>query len=233
MQLSDSNINTLIAQRNWDSLYSRFDRMSNSEFRRVQQMVRVQILPHLSADLFWDAYLHLLVYRRQSFLSSIMAIHHLAHAGQLTFDCPEALATSSWLRANSPDSVVKVLRMAVPELASSEQIQACFQWLDFSDSREIASILVHETSAHAYHALFTMLKHDDGNMPLLRSVFVNLLRKGDDMSFNMASILRAYFDIKDINCTLSLQIEPYELSYIDQSADNFMHVLKGKQPKMR
>lgn len=226
------NISSYITASDWDGLYERFDRMSNAEFRRSEQLVRTSILPTLDNDAFWDAYHHLLIYRRQAFLSSILAIRHLAMTGALSFQTASAQAVARWLQTESPASVVKVLRMAIPLLANYQQILGIFVWLDFSDSREIVQLLTKETSAHAYYALFHHLKHEADNTALLRSACMALMRKGDDMSFNMASILRSYFDIIDINSTLSLQVEPYELSYLDQSADNFIHVLKGRRPKL-
>ena len=225
-------LQTLISTADWTSLYERFNHMSNAEFRRVEQVLRQSVLPGLTNAQFWDAYLHLLQYRRQAFLSAILAIHHLAQSGQLDCTCDEALAVARWFHADAPDSVVKVVRMALPLLTSSTQIYEFLHLFDYTDNREIAAILLKENTPHAYYSLFQHLKHEADNPPLLRSACTTLLRKGDDLSFNMASILRSYFDITDINSTLSLQIEPYELSYIDQSFDNFVHVLRGKRPKM-
>jgi hypothetical protein len=77
-----------------------------------------------------------------------------------------------------------------------------------------------------------VLRRAADNQPLLRAACLAIMKKNDDMSFNMASLLRSYFDLNDIKSTFSLQIEPYELSYIEQSYDNFEHILKGKQPKL-
>ena len=232
MKQHTDNLLQLISNANWPGLYDRLGRMTNAEFRRTEQVIRESVMPTLSNAHYWDTFLHLLVYRRQAFLSSILAIRHLSHSGELDFTATEALAFIGWIHANSPESAVKLLRMGIPMLVSSQQILSMIQWADIADSREVASILTKETSPHAYHALFMMLKHNDDHPALLRSACMAMLRKGDDMSFNMASILRSYFDIQDINSTLSLQVEPYELSYLDQSADNFMHVLKGRRPKL-
>ena len=50
------------------------------------------------------------------------------------------------------------------------------------------------------------------------------------MAFNMASILRGYFGIEQINMNFSLRIEPYELNYIDKSFANFNNFLNGRRP---
>lgn len=231
MQHTD-NLQQLIINANWTGLNERFNQMTNAEFRRTEQIIRENVLPTLSNAAYWNTYLHLILYRRQAFLSSILAIRHLARTDELSFSTAEAQAFISWIHANSPESVLKLLRMGIPQLSTSQQISSMIHWADSPDSREVAAILTKETSPHAYHALFQFLKHEDYNMPLLRTSCTTLMRKGDDMSFNMASILRSYFDIKDINSTLSLQVKPYELSYIDQSYDKFLHVLKGKRPKL-
>lgn len=227
------NIDTIrsyINSANWDGLYEKFGRMSNAEFRRIEASIRDLVLPYLSNSQFWDTYLHLLTYRRQAFLSSILAIRRLSKSGELDFRCVEAQDVAKWIHANTPESAAKIVRMAVPLLADSRQITALFQWMNFTDSREIIAILTKEPSPQTYHALFQYLRHEGDNQSLQRMACITLMRRSDDLSFNMASILRSYFDITDINSTFSLRIEPHELSYIDQSYSNFAHVLQGRRP---
>ncbi len=222
----------IVTAADWDALYERFNHMSNSEFRRAQTVLRQGVLTQLSNGAFWDAYMHLLRYRRQAFLSAILAVEGLARSGRIDFGCSEAAAVAGWLRSEAPGSVAAVVRMAVPLLTTHTQIDDLLCLFDFTDVREIVAILLKECSPHAYYSLFQHLKLEADNLPLLRSAYSALLRKGDDLSFNMASIVRCYFDINDVNSTLSLQIEPYELSYIDMSYDRFVHVLRGRRPKI-
>ena len=117
-------------------------------------------------------------------------------------------------------------------MVSAQQIEALFQFAGFHDERECVAVLIKESTPYAYYVLFNVLRRAADNRQLLVAACQAIMRKNDDMSFNMASLLRSYFDLNEIKSTFSLQIEPYELSYIEQSYDNFMHVLKGKRPRI-
>ena len=225
-------IESSIRSGDWDGLYQQFQSASNAEFRRMETMVRERVMPQLTNEEFWEAYLHLLQYRRQAFLPCILAVAGLAKAGTLDLNCKEAQEMVRWLHANSPQSVVKIVRMAVPLLTTASQIEGFLRLFEFHDERECVAVLVKESTPHAYYALFNVLRRAADNQPLLHSACLAIMKKNDDMSFNMASLLRSYFGLNDIKSTFSLQIEPYELSYIEQSYENFEHILKGKRPKI-
>lgn len=222
----------IIKNKDWTGLKSTFSHLTNAEFRKTEVIMRDQIMPSLSNDDFWDAYTHLLIYRRQSFLTCILSIGKLSQTGELNLHCMNAAKLVDWLNVNSPESKAKIVRMAVPLLTSASQIKDLFSLFGFDNERERVAILVKETTPDAYYLLFDTLKHAPENRSLLTSVCIALIQKGDDLSFNMASILKSYFDLDTIKSNFSLHIEAYELSYIDKSYDNFVRVLTGKRPSL-
>ena len=221
-----------IKNRDWDGLSHHLGAVSNAEFRRLQTVMRETVMSRLSNAEFWAAYLHLLMFRRQAFLPCALAAKGLAKTGKLDFDCQEAREVAAWMHANSPESVVKVIRMMVPILTSAQQIEGLFRLFEWDNERECALVLVKESTPYAYYVLFNVLRRAADNRQLLVAACQAIMKKNDDMSFNMASLLRSYFDLHEIKSTFSLQIEPYELSYIEQSYENFEHILKGKRPKL-
>lgn len=225
-------IESYIRNRDWNGLSHHLNAVSNAEFRRLQTVMRETVMPRLANAEFWETYLHLLMFRRQAFLPCVLAAEGLAKTDTLDFDCHEAHEVAEWLHANSPESVVKIIRMMVPVLTTAQQIEGLFRLLDFHNERECAAVLIKESTPYAYYVLFNVLRHAADNRQLLVAACLAIMKKNDDMSFNMASLLRSYFDLNEIKSTFSLQIEPYELSYIEQSYDNFLHVLKGKRPRI-
>lgn len=223
-------ISQYINKEDWDGLDRQFNKMSNSEFRRSETIVR-ETLAHVDNDLFWKAYLHLLQYRRQSFLVCILSIERLARTDEISFSCEAAQALSLWVRQESSESVPKILRMTIPILTTERQIEDLLRLFDVTDEREWIYILVKEDTPLAYYMLFKALRTvDDKN--LVYQCCVALMKKNNDMAYNMASILKHYFGIDELKAALSLLIEPYELSYIEQNYDNFNHVLNGKRPRL-
>lgn len=224
-------IEKLIKEKNWDGLHQLFDRMSNTEFRRTENVVRDMVMPRLDNDLFWEAYHHLLIYRHQAFLPVITSAKRLARNGQLSFAAPSAQELARFVIEVLPDERMKMVRMLIGALKTVEQVIGLFGWLEIDQAGQRCSALLNLTSPVAYYVLFQTLRHAEGERELILRCCQALLCKGDDLSLNMVAILRAYFDLSELKKTLSLPIQPYELSYIDSSYANFEHVLLGKCPR--
>ncbi len=224
-------IEKFVNDRNWDGLSQLFQRMSNAEFRRTEKVVRDLVMPRLDNDLFWETYHHLLVFRHQAFLPAITAIKRLAHNGELSFDSPSASALSEYVVNHLTDERMKMVRMAIGLLETEEQISGLFSWLRIDQPGQRASALLSLNTPIAYYLLFQTLRHAEGERELVLRCCQMLIRKSDDLSFNMVAILREYFGLTELKNTLSLRIQPYELSYIDSSYANFEHVLQGKRPR--
>lgn len=229
---SISMVSALIMNGDWEGLNSLLNRLTNSEFRKAEAMIRTQVLPSLTNNQFWDAYLHLIIYKRQAFLSGILAIGRLARHDELSLDYDSAHQTAQWLCHNAPDSTIKLLRMAIPLLLNHRQIDEFLSVFHEDNTLAVLQVLMTEDTHHAYYAMFNLLKHHADDHELVKQTCLGLIKKNTDLSFNMASIVRSYFGINDIRSTFSLQIEPFELNYIDKSYDNFIHVLQGKRPRI-
>ena len=221
------HIATAIRQRNWEQLKLLLNRLSKSEFRKVEQDVREDILPALSNGLFWEAYLHLILYRPQAFLTGILAIRALMERTELDFNCSEAHDVA---KALDEQQKLKIANMTLPLLTNERQMGQLFRWLSFDDERNQIAALIRVHSPLSYFMLFKTLKMlDEGRELALRCCRL-IARKQDDLSYNMVSILRAYFGLHEVGMQLSLRIEPYELSYLDTSFETFMYALEGKKP---
>lgn len=224
-------IERLAREKNWDGLYQLFQRMSNTEFRRTESVIREMVMPRLENDLFWETYHHLLIYRHQAFLPAVTAVKRLAHNGQLSFTCPSAVAFGQYMVQELPDERMKMIRMVIGLLETEEQITGLFSWLEIDQPVQRISSLLPLTTPVAYYIMFQTLRHAEGDRALVLRCCRALMLKSDDLSFNMVAILREYFGLSELKNTLSLRIQPYELSYIDSSYANFEHVLMGKRPR--
>ena len=100
------------------------------------------------------------------------------------------------------------------------------------EPRSRIAILLKSESPIAYYVLFNSLKHLPEHQALVRKCCVYIMKRNNDMAYNMVSILRCYFGITDLRSQLSLRIEPYELSLVDRSYQTFLDFLNGKRPKV-
>ena len=54
-----------------------------------------------------------------------------------------------------------------------------------------------------------------------------LMKKGDALSFNLASVAKLYFDLTPVKGTFSLHLAPYQLGCLDASFESFCRVMKS------
>lgn len=227
--MQTANIQSIIATGDAEALHTFLDRLTNTEFRRVERSVREEVLPQLSDPDFWTTYLHLIIYKRQAFLSAIRAAAHLAESNQLRFDSPAALQVAATL---GPDHSLKAADMLLPLLHTRQQIEAAFRLFGIDDERQQVRLLIRVDTPLCYYLLLRTLAHIPDKRTLALNCYRLLLRRGTDTAYNMASIVRAYFGLSETRSQFSLRIEPYELSYLDSSYERFLHVLEGKRPRL-
>lgn len=79
----------------------------------------------------------------------------------------------------------------------------------------------------ASFVLFQHLRAIEDSPDLLRRYGVALIRRGDRLAFNLASILQAYFDLAPLPGTFSLHLEPFEFSRLDTSYDTFHKIIRN------
>ncbi len=88
-----------------------------------------------------------------------------------------------------------------------------------------ANLLFHTGTAPAYFLLFKELQQYEDQPAFLRRYAVELIRKGDKLSFNLASILQQFFALEALPGSFSLSIPTYELSRLTDAYDSFKKIL--------
>lgn len=220
----------LVEMRDWEGLAQLMDSLSNMEFRRLERVVREEVLTRLTNGLFWETLLHIIIYKRAAFLSGIIAVEHLAKDGTLDFRDEYTRRLYEHLRTTSPDSVVKLCNMAVPLMQTEGQTEEMFRAFHIDNEVTRLSILLKVNSPLAYYLIFKTLKQVEDKV-IARKCCMVIIKRGDDKAFNMASLIKTYFGLDGLPARFSMTIEPYELSHIDKDFDTFLHVLHGKRPR--
>lgn len=119
----------------------------------------------------------------------------------------------------------KVLEALLPKAISPESVNKLLQHFSLSGEQTIEILLLRTGTPAAYFVLFNRLRQHEDNPELLRRFGIELIRKGDKRSFNLASILQSYFGLAPLPGTFSLTLNPYELSRLETSYDKFRTIV--------
>ena len=225
------NITTLIEARNWEGLEHLLRGLSKMEFRRMEHVAREEVLPEMENGLFWEALLHLIIFKRAAFLSGVVAVEHLAKDGTLDFGTESVELLYAHLQATSPEAVVKVCNIMAPHLTTETQMEQMFEAFHVDHEVTRLSVLLKVDTPLSYYLIFKTLKTTDDRF-IARKCCMVLVKRQSDMAFNAVSLIKTYFGLDDLPARFSLTVEPYELSHIDRNLDTFLHVLNGKRPKL-
>lgn len=229
--LNCEQIIDLINSSQWSLFEMQLSHLSNREFRRVEHTVCEVVLPRLNNDRFWDALCHLIIYNRHAFLAGARAVGHLAKDGSLSFGA-SAQQLAAHMKEKEQDMCTKIVDIMMPHLTTLQQMEDAFATFGVESPRSRLAILLKVESPMAYYLLFQNLKMMDDCKPLAVKCCQFIMKRQNDMAFNMVCLLKEYFDLDVIASRFSLQLQPYELNYVDKNYQTFLSVLEGKKPKV-
>ncbi len=221
----------LIGTRDWEGLTQMLGNLSNMELRRMERVMREEVLTGLENDLFWETLLHLIIFKRAAFISGVTALTHLAKDGTLDFEVESVGRLCKHLKATNQESLVKMCNMMVPELRTEAQVMGMFEAFHVENEVTRLAVLLKAEHDLSYYLIFKTLKLIEDKL-VARKCCVALMKRQDDRAFNAVCLIKAYFGLDDLPARFSLTIEQYELSHIDRDYNTFIHVLNGKRPRI-
>lgn len=119
----------------------------------------------------------------------------------------------------------KVLVALLPKAATPAEVNALLRLFAMENDTAVEGLLFRSGTSASYFVLFNMLKHYEDQPDYLRRFGIELIRKGDKRSFNLACIIKEYFGLPELPGTFSLSLQPYELSRLDVSFDTFLTII--------
>ena len=221
----------LIGTRDWEGLMQMLGNLSNMELRRMERVMREEVLTGLENDLFWETLLHLIIFKRAAFISGVTALTHLVKDGTLDFEVESVGRLCEHLKATNQESLVKMCNMMVPELRTAVQVMGMFEAFHVENEVTRLAVLLKAEHDLSYYLIFKTLKLIEDKL-VARKCCVALMKRQDDRAFNAVCLIKAYFGLDDLPARFSLTIEQYELSHIDRDYNTFIHVLNGKRPRI-
>ncbi len=213
-----SRLRNIAGGRQWSLLPDFLDGLSNAQFRTAGYILGEEIMPRLEAEDFWLLTTLLYKYNAKAFLVTCMK-SATKRVGEYRREDAEEL----WkmLSANDIDAT-KTLQTLLPCIHDDvHTAQHLLNVMVGEDAeKRIALLLKIDTPVGAY-LLLHALRQVEHNRPLLVRTTYFLIKRGDPLSFNLASLFKAFFGLEEVRGTFSLRLQPFELSRLETSYSAF------------
>lgn len=232
-----ARLQQLFAAADWDALIAYLDSLSNAQFRTAGYLIGERLLAPLPPDVFWHVMLRLILWQPKAFTVTLAkaATPRLLDGSLSLNDAGFCRLTASLSSDQHLIDREKLLRQWLPDIQQPTMIEHLFDLLHVNDTHRRIEFLLHTNSLPAAFVLLRTLRFEEHDRPYLTDVCQYIIRRAaqqdastthpDNYSFNLASLLRSFFDLPNIHGTFSLTIKPYELSRLDTDFEVFKRIL--------
>ena len=175
-------------------------------------------MPALEKEDFWSLLTLLYNYNAKAFLVTCMKA-----AAQRVGEFGDAEAERVWrlLSENEIDAQKALLTLLPVMKEDVEQAQHMLNVMIGNRAEKLINILLRvDTPAAAFLLLRAMRQVEHDHDLLVRATYY-LIKRGDALSFNLASLFKAYFGLDEVRGTFSLRIEPFELARLETNYEAF------------
>ena len=114
----------------------------------------------------------------------------------------------------------KTLHLLLPYLKDDVQVRGLFQCFSM-EAQEWIPYLIKVNTLPCAFVLFSSLRYIEHERDYLVRIAYYLMKRGDGLSFNLASLMKAYFGLEELKGTFSLQLKPFELARLENSYKAF------------
>ena len=224
-----SRLAVLCGQQDWDGVVRYLQSLSHAGFRTAGYLLGERFLTEVAEEEYWTAFRRMVEFDTKALLGTLLktAVNRLGQ-GTLSVRHPGFVALAEWLEAE--DRKVdehKILLYLIPALSADSDMEALFVRFHVNEPRRRMDYLLRGNSLPCYFLLFRTLRFLEHDKPLLTECCRFLMKKGDSLSFNMASLVKRYFDLPRVQGTFSLCIQPYEMARLEASFDTFAKVMSS------
>lgn len=217
-----------------ESLTPYLDGLSNAQFRYASRLLAERALPLAEKDIFWSVFSTLFLHDRKAYLGTLLK----ALVSRLRENAPLA-DTSTLLQAGLWDEAFvtlcqeltetdcrKVMMSLLPLFSSPADVEHLFVQCGMKESSAWIPYLLQIQTLPCAYLLLKSLRYVEHDKPLLIRTCHFLMKRGDNQSFSLASLLRLSFGLDEVRGTFSLSLEPYQLARIEQNYDAFLQAMR-------
>lgn len=217
----------MVRMGKWNDMFQYLNHLSNSNFKSAKFILESDVLLLAPSSVFWEASCRLVEYRPKAFLNSVakVAKNRLARGNWE----PDFTAFADIARCLEGDEArlarYRFIRYLLPLLSTEKDINRLFDIFDVSTLKMRVTFLCEVPFPLHFFLLFNLLRKAD-NHELASDCCRLLMKQRDDLSYNMASLLKGYFDLKDVRGVFSLRLQPYEFGYLESSFPTFEKTIR-------
>lgn len=221
------NLSTYLAAGDAEALRDRLKTLRHAEFRAAGSvMCEGRFWETVTEAEFWRFFLVLAADNAKAYVGTMLKAAAARHCHRPLVCEAEAFRAFAQDVASDIDRR-KTLDALLPLFDQEEKVERLMTLFRVNEEndRVRAGYLFRAGTPVCYFLLFRLLKKWEDDVPTLRRFAVELIRKGDKSSFNLACILREYFNLDEVPGTFSLRLPAYELSRLDAHPEAFLKIL--------
>lgn len=216
----------LLAKINTNSpteLLATLSGLSVSELRTANYLLSEELLQGLSSEQYWNFFAVIVTSNSKGYLGTFLkAAVQLYMQNQLEFSSDILLEFAE--KATVIDKR-KFLETLLPVVKNTDEVHLLITSLCKDQFHTAVSFLLNAATPYAYYELFCLLRETEPNEQVLLRYIIQLIKRGDAVSFNMARVLTCYFDVKEVPGIFSLRLQNYELGRLEEGPAYFLKVL--------
>lgn len=212
----------------WQGMLAYMQALSNSAFRTASYVMAEHVLPPLKAEDYWSCFHSVALTNTKAFLMTFIKAALQKYAAK-TLDFQHshfvAFAKSTISQSQSLDRQ-KTIKAVLPVLRTPAEVKQVLDAFCGADNgRKLNYLVFADESMPCYYELFRMLSQTDHEPELQVKMLRQIIRRSTPLAYNFVSIMRAYFDLDELKGSYSLNLQPYELSRIENGYDAFLQVI--------
>ncbi len=220
--LLQNRLESLALSGNYDALISFLSRLSVADFRTSGILLAEEVLPKLPNDFFWACFGEVVASNPKAYLMTFLKA---AVKGE-TIRSMRNNAFKNYLENNAGAiDKRKIRETMLPHIENADDFYYLLSLTTNDTPAERIECLIKIGTPTACYLLFCEARRIEDDTNALRSYCLQLMKKGNKISFNLASIMQQYFSIENLPGTFSLRLKPYELSRLNESFENFKSIL--------
>lgn len=208
--------------------------LSNSQFRRASMELGERILVETDEELFWKAFLTLFRNDRKAYLGTLLkALTARISDNDGSRDTASTKTNILWnenftelCRELTDTDRKKILLSLLPTIPSPNLAERLLRQCGLAETSAWLPFLLQVKTAPCAFLLLKSMRYVEHDRALLIRTCHFLIKSGDALSFNLASLLRTSFGLEEVKGTFSLSLKPYQLSRIEQNYEAFLKAIR-------